>query len=110
MVKSGASEFRGAYYSHGKQFIENLPVRLINSDADKKLHNQVVKTVKALIETKDAYKNGSYGTRRTILERKMETLQQMLVQTVNSLYDISDDEFNQVVNDEMFTTELTIED
>lgn len=110
MVKSGASEFRGAYYSHGKQFIENLPVRLINSDADKKLHNQVVKTVKALIETKDAYKNGSYGTRRTILERKMETLQQMLVQTVNSLYDISDDEFNQVVNDEMFTTELTIEE
>ncbi|WP_416865911.1 MAG: Eco57I restriction-modification methylase domain-containing protein [Imperialibacter sp.] len=110
MVKSGASEFRGAYYSHGKQFIENLPVRLINSDADKKLYNQVIKTVKALIETKDAYKNGSYGTRRTILERKMETLQQMLVQTINRLYDISDDEFSQVATDEMFTTELTIEE
>ncbi len=110
MVKSGASEFRGAYYSHSKQFIENLPVRLINSDADKKLYNQVIKTVKALIETKDAYKNGSYGTRRTILERKMETLQQMLIQSINRLYGISDDEFNQVATDEMFTTELTIEE
>ncbi len=32
MVKAGASEFRGAYYSHGKQFIENIPVREIDQN------------------------------------------------------------------------------
>lgn len=30
MVKSGASEFRGSYYSHGKQFIEKLPIKKID--------------------------------------------------------------------------------
>ena len=30
MVKAGASVFRGAYYSHGKQFLERLPIRKID--------------------------------------------------------------------------------
>jgi len=32
-----------------------------------------------------------------------------LIQTVNQLYNITDDEFNVVINDDMFTSELTIE-
>src|SRR5690606_24949905 len=48
MVKSGASEFRGTYYSHGKQFIENLPIRKIDFDNpdEKRQHDDIVKTVK----------------------------------------------------------------
>lgn len=110
MVKAGASEFRGAYYSHGKQFIENLPIRLIQSDPDKAQYNTIVQTVSNLINTKKNFRNSSYGSNRTILERKMDTLNLRLIKAVNTLYHITDDEYHTVVNDEMFKTDLAVEE
>lgn len=112
MVKAGASEFRGAYYSHGKQFIENLPIRLINFNdkADKSIYNSIIKAVANLISTKQQFKNGTYGANRAVLQRKLDTLQNILIQSVNQLYNITDEEFNIVINDDMFTSELTIEE
>ncbi|WP_294297608.1 N-6 DNA methylase [uncultured Chryseobacterium sp.] len=112
MVKSGASEFRGAYYSHGKQFIENIPIRVIDwkEKVDVDLYNLIIKTVDELLTTKKEYLNGSYGPIRTILKRKIDTLQKYLINAVNALYQISDDDYNVVINDEMFKTELSIED
>lgn len=110
MVKSGASEFRGSYYSHGKQFIENLPIRLIKSDADKVLYNEIVKTVKQLVESKESYTKASYGIKKTVIERKIKTLNQKLIQTINDLYEITEDEFQSVLQDEMFITELPSEE
>ncbi len=111
MVKAGASEFRGAYYSHGKQFIEKVPIRVIDEGniPDVNLHDKIVKTVKGLIETKHQY-NGAYGVRIALLQRKLDVLNSTLIETVNELYGISMDEFNIVINDEMFTKELIIED
>lgn len=111
-VKAGASEFRGAYYSHGKQFIENLPIRLIDfkDNNDKRLYKSIIKTVTNLISTKQQLKNGTYGANRTVLQRKFNMLQNRLIQTVNQLYNITDDEFNVVINDDMFKSELTIEE
>lgn len=112
MVKSGASEFRGAYYSHGKQFIENLPIRTIDwkEKVDVDLYNLIVQTVDELMTTKKEYLGGSYGSNRTVLKRKLDTLQEYLIDSVNKLYQISSDDYNVVMNDEMFKTELLIED
>lgn len=111
MVEAGASEFRGAYYSHGKQFIQNLPIRIIdkkNKD-EIKLYNTIVKSVKGLIVAKQKY-NKSYGAKRTVLERKLDILNNNLVDSVNKLYGISIEEFNTVLHDEMFTIELNTEE
>ena len=111
MVKAGASEFRGNYYSHGKQFIENIPIKIIdrkNAD-DIKYYKIIVKSVKGLIATKKLY-NDTYGLKRRILQRKLDLLNNTLIDSVNKLYDISLDEFNTVLHDEMFTNELTTED
>jgi len=112
MVKAGASEFRGAYYSHGKQFIENLPIRLIDfkDNNDKRLYKTIIKTVTNLISTKQQFNNGTYGANRTVLQRKLNMLQNRLMQTVNQLYNITNNEFNVVINDDMFLSELTIEE
>lgn len=112
MVKAGASEFIGAYYSHGKQFIENIPIRQIDFDnpTEKRLYDSIIKSVKSLIDSKIQFRSAAYGSKRTVLQRKIDLLFDKLIQNINQLYGISDDEFNQVVNDEMFTTELTIED
>lgn len=109
MVKAGASEFRGSYYSHGKQFIQNLPIRIIDLDnADEiKLYTAIVESVKELIATKQKY-NESYGDKSTILQRKLDMLNNTLIDSVNKLYGVSAEEFNDVLHDDMFTNELTV--
>ncbi len=111
MVKAGASEFRGAYYSHGKQFIENIPVRIIDQDNpdEVKLYKAIVKSVKDLIKTKGQY-NDAYGAKRVVLQRKLDMLSSTLIESINTLYGISVVEFNTVLQDEMFTNELTAEE
>lgn len=112
MVKAGASEFRGAYYSHGKQFIENIPVRQIDfeNSSEKETYNNIIKLVKNLIKTKGQLSTAAYGSKSTVLQRKMDTLFEQLIHNINHLYGISDEEFSLVMNDDMFTTELAIEE
>lgn len=108
LVKAGASEFRGAYYSHGKQFIENLPIRQIDF-ADKtqvKQYNEIVKTVSQLITAKHGYNQVYLGARKRVFERKIDFLFDKLIMHINILYGISIDEMNIVLNDEMFLTDL----
>jgi type I restriction-modification system DNA methylase subunit len=108
MVKAGASEFRGAYYSHGKQFIENLPMRQIDF-ADKiqvKQYNEIVKTVGQLITAKLGYNQVYLGARKRVFERKIDFLFDKLITLVNNLYGISTEEMNIVLTDEMFLTDL----
>jgi type I restriction-modification system DNA methylase subunit len=111
MVKSGASEFRGAYYSHGKQFIENLPIRKIdfNNPKEKLQHDEIVKIVQETIKTKSTMNQETIYTKRNILKRKMDTLYNSLIQQINTLYNISDKDVNVVTNDEMLNS-TTIED
>lgn len=112
MVKAGASEFRGAYYSHGKQFIENIPIRKIDLDntSEKEKYNTIIKLVETLIKTKVQLKSAAYGAKRTVLQRKADTLFDQLIQIINSLYGITAEEFSLVINDDMFTTELAVEE
>ena len=112
MVKAGASEFRGEYYSHGKQFIENLPIRKIdfNKPDEVEQYNTIVTTVENLIKTKAKLNEAKYGSKRAVLARKENVLYGQLVQVINQLYQISDDEFETVMNDEMFTAELGVEE
>lgn len=111
MVKAGASEFRGAYYSHGKQFIENIPIRIIDQDNpnEVKLYRTIIKSVKDLIKTKGQY-NEAYGARRVVFQRKLDMLNNTLIESINTLYGISTEEFNTVLHDEMFTNELMAEE
>lgn len=106
MVKAGASEFRGAYYSHGKQFIANLPVRSIDSsDAGQvKQHDKIVSIVKQLIGTRANYNRAHLGSRKKVLQGKLDYLSTHLINQINSLYDITAKDINIVLNDEMLTT------
>ncbi len=108
MVKAGASEFRGAYYSHGKQFIENLPIKQINftDKAQVKQHNEIVKAVEQLITAKQGYNQVYLGARKRVFERKIDFLFNKLITLINKLYGISTEEMDIVLNDEMFLTDL----
>lgn len=109
MVQAGASEFRGAYYSHGKQFIENIPIRKIDFtiEADKKLHDDIVRTVESLIAAKAALK-GLYKLEMiSVQQRRYKYLFNLLVNQVNALYDLTRDDLEMVMKDDMFETDLS---
>lgn len=108
MVKAGASEFRGAYYSHGKQFIENLPIKQIDftDKAQVKQYNEIVKTVGQLINAKQGYNQVYLGARKRVFQRKIDFLFDKLIGLINKLYGISNEEMDIVLNDEMFLTDL----
>jgi hypothetical protein len=108
MVKAGASEFRGSYYSHGKQFIEKLPIKKIdftNKDELEK-YEDILRIVRNLISTTAQFKAEKNSTRKKVLDRKLGTLFGQLIKLINDLYQISDEEFATVVNDEMLTVAI----
>lgn len=108
MVKSGASEFRGSYYSHGKQFIEKLPIRKIdftNKD-DVAKYEHIIKIVRNLINTTTQLKLERNSARKKVINRKLMILSNQLIDIVNDLYQISEDEFKTVLNDEMLTVSI----
>ncbi len=108
MVKAGASEFQGAYYSHGKQFIENLPIKKIDFEKpeEKKQHNEIAKTVGQLIRTKAKFRQVYIGSKKNVLQRKLDYLYDQLINQINLLYKITGEEVKTVMNDEMFLTDL----
>lgn len=108
MVKSGASEFRGSYYSHGKQFIEKLPIKKIdftNKDELKK-YEMILKIVRNLISTTAQLKAEKNSARNKVLDRKLGTLFSQLIKVINDLYQISDEEFAMVMYDEMLNVAI----
>lgn len=111
MVKAGASEFRGAYYSHGKQFLENLPIKNIdkNNTWETGLYNVIIKSVKDLIETKGLLKE-AYGTQKSVLDRKLALVNKGLVDAINELYGISQEEYDIVTLDPVVLNEITAEE
>ena len=111
MVKSGASEFRGAYYSHGKQFIENLPIKQIDFAKKKEIsqHNEIVKTVKQLIAAKESVRGVYHAAKKSVLQRKTDLLLNALFGQINLLYGVTDDEMKIVLNDEMLNEQINQE-
>jgi hypothetical protein len=111
MVKAGASVFRGSYYSHGKQFIKNIPIKNINLDdeVEVKLYKDIVESVKRILVTKKQY-NEANGQSRNVLNRKISFIKNTLINSINKLYGIDDTDYNTVLNDEMFKNELIEEE
>lgn len=108
MVRAGASEFRGAYYSHGKQFIENLPIRQIDFTkvSEKKLHDAIVKTVDQLIAAKAAYRGVYIAAKKNIQQRRYNHLFHSLIDQVNNIYGLTSNDVDTVMMDDMFETDL----
>lgn len=110
MVQAGASEFQGAYYSHGKQFIQNLPIPKIDFDnsVEKSKHDTIVEIVENLVSTKRSLKHDAYGNTITLLKRKMIILEKQLIEVVNDLYGLTQEDVLTVEQDATFTADLVV--
>ncbi len=108
MVKSRASEFRGDYYSHGKQFIENLPISEIDfTDTDqKKAHNTIVRTVKSIIKTKQSLKGEKVYAKQKVLHRKINRLYNNLFNQIDVLYGFTQEDIDCITGDNLFVAPI----
>jgi hypothetical protein len=90
MVQSRASTFRGGYGSHGKQFIQDLPICLLDpsNPEHKKAYTDVVKLAKQLIHTTSQWSKATVPTRKNLLNQQRTALKQQINRLLETLYGI----------------------
>ncbi|WP_207553650.1 hypothetical protein, partial [Teichococcus deserti] len=82
MVRTNTSTFRGGYYSHGKQFIERLPVPA----ADDAERDEIEELVRGLIAANDAVRAARTPHQRVLHERHAAALREQVEARVSTLF------------------------
>lgn len=83
-----ASKFRGDYYSHGKQFVAQLPIYRINFDDSNevKIHDEIVDTVKNLMKLKNKRDEQQTKPQKETYERLIQIEDNKLDGLISKLY------------------------
>ena len=87
-VRTNTSPFRGGYYSHGKQFIETLPVPV----PDDATRSSIEALVRKLISKLDDLAAAHIPRESTRLVRETTDLKSQIEQTVNQLFGLTDND------------------
>ncbi|MBN2006278.1 MAG: Eco57I restriction-modification methylase domain-containing protein [Anaerolineae bacterium] len=92
MVRGIGSSFRGGYRSHGKQFVENLPIRQIDfaDTKEKAAHDKIVDLVKTLIQATERVATIPIPTQRQLAKQQAQRLRQAVEKQIGDLYGIND--------------------
>ena len=92
-IKRTSTTFRGGYYSFGKQYIENVPIRSIDfsSPKEKKLHDDVVKLVNVMLDLRKREQKAT-GHELEQIKRQIEKTDREIDERVYELYGIAENE------------------
>lgn len=85
MVRTHTSPFRGGYYSHGKQFIEHLPI----PPATPTQRTEIETLVRQLIDANDAVLAARTPRQKTLHERNAVALRERVEAHVSALFGLS---------------------
>lgn len=90
IVKSRSSTFRGEYYSHGKQFIEKLPIFDIdfNNQEEKHTHDSIVKKVENIMQLTQRKDSMKTREQKEMINRMIDEEEQTLNMIIDKLYGI----------------------
>ena len=90
LVKSKASTFRGDYYSHGKQFIETLPIYRIDfsNPAEVTKHREIVESVQTIMTLKQQLEVAPNVAQRAVIERSITAVNNDLNSAIDALYQV----------------------
>ena len=90
LVKQGASTFRGGYYSHGKQFIEKLPIYNIDWDdnAEIKRHDAIVEKVHLIEDLTERMNNARNTSVCDTVRRSVVAARDELETLIDELYGV----------------------
>ena len=86
MIRTHTSAFRGGYYSHGKQFIEHLPI----PSATPAQRAEIEALVGQLIGAKDSAQAARMPHQKILHERNAEVLRGQIEARISVLFDLSE--------------------
>lgn len=85
IVRTHTSSFRGGYYSHGKQFIEHLPIPPASPEA----RAEIETLVGQMIAATDAAQEARTPHQKTLHERNAGALREQIETCISSLFGLS---------------------
>lgn len=90
IVKNKASTFRGNYYSHGKQFIQDLPIRMIDFSncAEKTIYDEIVNRSLSITNMYRKIERLRVSAAIKPIERAIEIEKQKIKKSIDTLYEI----------------------
>ena len=90
LVRKSASTFRGGYYSHGKQYVAELPIYRINfnEDVQRDIHDRIVTKVHQIENLNRRMASAQNSSAKITFHRAVETAQRELSKMIDTLYGI----------------------
>jgi len=88
LVRSKTSVFQGGYYSHGKQYIENLPIPAHTSDQK----NYIAELVQQVIAVGVHLDQAAIPNARINLERNFNQLKEEIEEQITALFQLTEEE------------------
>lgn len=90
IVRRKSSYFRGGYYSHGKQYIQDLPIYNIDLDnkQQKAIHDEIVDKVQKIMKLEDEIAASMNKSEKNIFTRSKNELEKSLSKIIDALYKI----------------------
>ena len=89
-----SSPFRGGYWSYGKRFIEQIPIRTINfsNPSDISFHAQIVKHVDQMFKLSEQRTNSKSESLNTAIHRQINSVGLELDKILYKLYGLTEEE------------------
>ena len=94
MVRTLTSVFRGGWYSHSKQFIQNLPIPIPSDE----VRDVIVRQVKDAIETNRKLAQALRPSEKTKQERHLRSIELGIEEKISELYGLSKEELELLKN------------
>jgi len=92
LIKSGSSFFRGNYYSHGKTYIKDVPIRIPNLEdsTERETYEEIVRQVQIHYTTVTRFGQATTPGVKIGLEMQKEQQKREIDRLVNSLYGLTE--------------------
>jgi predicted type IV restriction endonuclease len=89
-----SAPFRGGWFSANRQFLSQLPIRIIDFDDsdDKSKHNKIVTFVDRMLELHKKLAAAKIPNEKTRIERQIDTTDKQIDNLVYDLYGLTDEE------------------
>ena len=89
-----SSPFRGGYWSYGKRFIEQLPIRTINftDPSDKARHDRMITLVSSMLDLNKKLQDARLEQEKTQLSRQIAATDGAIDTLVYELYGLTEEE------------------
>lgn len=92
--KKISTPFNGGYFASNKQFIEKLPIKVIEFHdlQEKNMYDQIVQLVSTMLRLQKTNNNLTVEQERIVLKRQIESVDNQIDKLVYELYGLTEDE------------------